>query len=1109
MNKLIQINKEEFKVKDTEYIKVPHEEFNNLIILNSLGEHERIISLLNELVLIFDNSQNIDISFYNIKHGGYIPIKTSKIYKTLYIYNQNTDDNENIKFNIEKNNIENINFVSEPNLNTDVIYIHDELINFPLNDIKSPVILCSKSFSTKISNEYMLYYLTNTDLILCINKNLYANFIKEFHYFIELNTEGINNLNYDNLINYTMIIKNGGELLEKILNENLCIIDRWTILDTGSTDNTIEIIKKVLVGKKKGKLFEEPFINFRDSRNRCLDLAGHDCKFTLMFDDTYVTRGNLREFLNVVRGDQFSDSFSLYLQSHDTQYASNRIIKSAFTNLRYKYKIHEVITPDNNKNVIIPIHHSLVFDYRADYMENRTMDRKQYDLKVLFETIKEEPEDSRAYYYLGQTYTLLEEYELALKYYLERIDHKDEGFIQEKIDACFEAARTCNFKLNRPWEECEKLYKRAYEMDKSRPDSLYFLGIHYFLQAKNNIDPINNYRIAYEHMKNGFEVGYPVHCQYSLKPTLSYYFLPKFLSELCYIFNDFITGQKCSQLFLDINTPNPDGIQPFKEIYNPEEHEIVESWNKIYKCINILPLETLVNVIPEKIISKQILCFLVDGGFEPWTGRDILNKGVGGSETYIIELARYIQRSNKYDVFVFCKCVESDIFEDVQYKPLMEFYSFILQNTVNYCFVSRYSEYIPMCLHAGNIKNVSLILHDLIPSGKVIPTHPKLKKILCLTEWHVEYFSSIFPILKDITESFNYGIDFNLFTPKDDNIQKVPYKFIYSSFAHRGLLPLLQMWPSIIKKYPQASLHIHCDIENAWVNNARPDEMKLIKNILNEYKTNSKLNITYWGWTDKKTLADNWITSDIWFYPCTFLETFCLTALEAALTKTYVITRDFGALKDTVGYRGVFLDSKNLFDPYSDEWQSKALEDLFEILENTKIKNKLIQKNYEWALKMSWKSRADEFINKYLNDTSLPSTTNLNDFIDYVKWKTNNNQIKILEICSNKSIGEEFSKLLPNSSLVSIEHSNNSNDSLTELIKNNETYNFIYINNKNDTLENYSNLILSFKLLKNEGVLLFDIPNNVPEVLNFIKKHENQINIINISDINLLFLEKV
>ena len=43
-----------------------------------------------------------------------------------------------------------------------------------------------------------------------------------------------------------MIVKNGGPLLEKVLTDNLPIIDRWCILDTGSTDGSQEIIKKVL-----------------------------------------------------------------------------------------------------------------------------------------------------------------------------------------------------------------------------------------------------------------------------------------------------------------------------------------------------------------------------------------------------------------------------------------------------------------------------------------------------------------------------------------------------------------------------------------------------------------------------------------------------------------------------------------------------------------------------------------------------------------------------------------------------------------------------------------------------------------------------------------------
>ena len=62
-----------------------------------------------------------------------------------------------------------------------------------------------------------------------------------------------------------MIVKDAAPVIEKVLLENLKYIDRWCILDTGSTDGTQGIIKRVLKNKK-GTLYEEPFVNFKVSR---------------------------------------------------------------------------------------------------------------------------------------------------------------------------------------------------------------------------------------------------------------------------------------------------------------------------------------------------------------------------------------------------------------------------------------------------------------------------------------------------------------------------------------------------------------------------------------------------------------------------------------------------------------------------------------------------------------------------------------------------------------------------------------------------------------------------------------------------------------------------
>jgi tetratricopeptide (TPR) repeat protein len=475
-----------------------------------------------------------------------------------------------------------------------------------------------------------------------------------------------------------------------------------------------------------------------------------------MLDDTYHIKGDLRRFLNLVRGDQFCDSFSLYIKSDDVEYASNRILKSN-RQLKYLYRIHEVIQFDNNINVIIPFKDSYIVDERYESMETRTMNRKLLDIKLLFEELVDDPNNPRTHYYLGQTYNLLEDYENAFKWMMERVNHKNEGFLQEKVDACFEAARIANFKLNKSWEEVEPIYLRAFELDKERPDAVYFLGIHYYLE--------NNMKVAYDYLKLAYNIGYPQYKQYSLKPTLSFYYVPKFLARVCYLMEDYKLGEECSRFFLTNNGEVDILNDKHKHINDYYE---MRSWYLIYENLNKCPPKTILNEhnITDKYKttkSKKLLCFVADGGYECWSGSTLLNKGVGGSETYIIEMARYIQQSGLYDVVVFCNCLESELFEGVRYLPLNEYYIYVNTNYVDVCIVSRFTQYLPVAFK-GNVENVYLVIHDVSPIGNVIPMNDsKLRKIFCLTEWHTETVSKEFPQLKDIIEPFYYGIDIKLF----------------------------------------------------------------------------------------------------------------------------------------------------------------------------------------------------------------------------------------------------------------------------------------------------------------------------------------------------------
>jgi glycosyltransferase involved in cell wall biosynthesis len=299
--------------------------------------------------------------------------------------------------------------------------------------------------------------------------------------------------------------------------------------------------------------------------------------------------------------------------------------------------------------------------------------------------------------------------------------------------------------------------------------------------------------------------------------------------------------------------------------------------------------------------TPKIFCLVTDGGWEPWSGSTIETKGLGGSETWIIETARNLKHS--FNVVVFCNTDKSEMYDGVGYNPVTRFHEFIASTPVEYCVVSRFTEYVPVALK-GLAKNVGVIFHDLILPETIIPVDPKIKWLLGLTEWHQNRIKEIFPAFN--VGYINYGIDFHE-TPAH---AKVRNSFIYSSFPNRGLVVLLEMWCDIKRVIPDATLSVYCNLEQDWVNQVAPETMKNVKKMINQP------GITNYGWVSKQTLMRAWSSADYWLYPCTFEETFCLTALEAAVTRTFVITNGLAALSETAKH-GITVEG----NPLTAEWK--------------------------------------------------------------------------------------------------------------------------------------------------------------------------------------------
>ena len=903
--KEVNIHNKKYIVNEHEFTIDSNIDLSPMVIRLDVSKCDRYIGLLKKL----SSSLGLNELFCSkVKFGGYIPINLLTSFQSINI--SRDSDIEAIRENL---------LLHDPDRKVNIIkYENRRNIEYELSvENEIGIIISSDDMVMECMNKVSYF-----DKYIYVSSLIWDDFLKKFRFWLK---EDKIKLEYDNLINLLIMVKDAGDDFRNILLANKPYIDRWTILDTGSSDNTISIIRDVL-SDKEGTLYEESFINFRDSRNRLLELAGSDCSFNLMIDDTYYVTGDLREFLFIARGDDIADSFSIFINDQEAQYSSNRITKPE-RGLRYKYRIHEII--EENMNLCIPNNITQIKDVKSTYMDFRTLNRKQNDLELLFEELNENPDDPRTLYYLGETYYCIKDWGNAFKYYEFRSQVNETGFSEEVYDSFFKMALIMERYKKLPWNEVECKYLECYDIDKDIPDPLFMIGYHYLLE--------DNKEKAYSYLKRVMTIP-KVHKNMNVRAIITCEYAPKFLLPLCSQFNDYELGLKCS--FILSNN--------FKDDFT------YRKWLSIFSLY--IKLENEINLdMPKLKHDSKMICFIDNGGWSSWDGETLTTKGLGGSETWTIQYAETLALNPNNKVNVFCNCGETEkVYNNVTYIPIQNFIRFGLENIIDVCLVSRFSEYVFLCTKVEfTISKLYLVLHDVAIEGDMIPITDKLTGILCISEWQKNQFLRLFPVFENKTHVISYGIETKSIQIENKN----KYSFIYPSFPNRGLLYLLRMFPTIVERYPDAKLNVFCNLDLPYLDYVK-EEIDEIRLLLEQQSAT----VTNHGWVNRETLDRYWRESHIWFYPCIFAETCCRVAMEAAASKTFAICNDLGVLTETVGNRGGMING----DAKTEEWQSKALTSLFFTIDN-QLENVFIEKNYQWIKNKSYSSVVSDFENRFLN----------------------------------------------------------------------------------------------------------------------------------------------
>lgn len=275
------------------------------------------------------------------------------------------------------------------------------------------------------------------------------------------------------LLTVVMLVKDEALGIHTTLHSIKPFVDRWCILDTGSTDGTQAIIREAMEDVP-GQLVEEPFTNFAACRNRVIELAGLETTFilTLDGDEAAINGDALRNYLEAHQEDLDGAYYVQIL--HDTLHYDSTRIARASAGWRYKGAVHEVLIGPDGESVGPKIP---TFGIRRTSGDQKKRDaRWERDVGVLYGELARSPNDTRATFYLGQTFDCLGRLTEAAAMYTRRISLG--GWREEVFESKLRLARIGHLQ-KKPWMEVQSMFLDAYSFSPHRAEPLYEIANHY------------------------------------------------------------------------------------------------------------------------------------------------------------------------------------------------------------------------------------------------------------------------------------------------------------------------------------------------------------------------------------------------------------------------------------------------------------------------------------------------------------------------------------------------------------------------------------------------------------------------------------------------------
>lgn len=770
-------------------------------------------------------------------------------------------------------------------------------------------------------------------------------------------------------VSLCMIVKNEEAIIEKCIGPLLPFMDEIIVVDTGSTDGTVEILERM------GCRVEHfDWINdFAAARNYSFSFATKEWIMWLDADDIIPNPQAIKSVLD----NQIKNNPNLncvvfpYAYNRDefgndaTTLVRERLLKNT-GNWIWERKVHEYLIYPADAQIVMDNSVTVVHAH-AMHAGARAPRRNLDILEAELAEVGLAKADSRLLAYIGEERRANGDPLGAVQIWQEYL--KVGTWIEERYQILVKMARILSERND--VQEALKYISNAHMTLPSWPDADLFYA-DFFLVNKEFDKAIY---FADECLRKGIPQTVLI-----IQP-LDFTFTPIMIKAKAYWSKGEL--EKAAAEF-----DKAIKLRPISEIIQERQHlqavingqRMVNSVSEISNVIDDThikdflyalpadlrqaePIQNIefsrlwINNINAEVNSKGDVDIFAGIGLEPWDKSNINGNGIGGSETALINIADAFNDAG-YRVTVYGNPLRQGVTDGVLYTHARFFNPKKKRNML-------ISSRIPQIFNdVENCDNNILYLHD-ISTGTALDDMKivnKIDKFVFVSEYQKKHYQAIYNgITDEASIVVSNGIDYTGIKELiDTNVAKRdPLRIMWSSSPDRGLETVLSLFPIIKQKYPKASLHIYYGWDNIdKVIASGATDLAAFKNRIMSMVQQPRV---YWkGRVPQVQLHKEMLKSGLWIYPTTFLETNCITALECRACGVYPIVSRTGALVETVGEKGGSMIPGSPAYPEVQAAFMKEIENQLQLSQT--VRDTWWNKQVEVLEDLDWKNQGRKFV---------------------------------------------------------------------------------------------------------------------------------------------------